>query len=178
MKQQVAKLNYLHIAPRKVRLVANTLKGLSAQEAEAQLLLRPQRSSKPLLKLLRSAIANAKQNHKLDPDKLIVGRIFVDQGPMLKRFLPRAMGRATPIQKKMSHVTIVLHESKGRAERFIIQLPEKKKKDAPNKTEKKIQKKEDHDEPQKKATDAPRKAEPVKGKGDGVLRKMFRRKTI
>lgn len=126
MNQQIAKLNYLTIAPRKVRLIANTLKGLSVQEAEAQLLLRVQRSAPPLLKLLRSAISNAK-NNKMDASKLVISSILVNQGPMLKRFLPRAMGRATPIHKKMSHVVLVLKESdKKIVNRFVITPPAKK----------------------------------------------------
>src|SRR3989344_9692027 len=123
MAKQIAKLKYLHIAPRKVRLVANALRGLPANEAEAQLYLRPQRASKPLLKLLRSAIANAKNNQKTDPDKLVVESIQVDSGPVLKRFLPRAMGRATPILKRTSHVTLVLKESERKFEpKFNIVL--------------------------------------------------------
>lgn len=126
MAQTTAKLNYLKIAPRKVRLIANTLKGLSIQEAEAQLLLRVQRSSRPLLKLLRSAINNAR-NYKLDVAKLKVDSILVNQGPMLKRFLPRAQGRATPIHKKMSHVVLVLKEGdKAVNNRFVINPPAKK----------------------------------------------------
>lgn len=127
-KTQTAKLNYLHIAPRKVRLIANTLKGLSVKEAEAQLLLRVQRSARPLLKLVRSAVANAK-NNKLDVSKLFVSSILVNGGPILKRFLPRAQGRATPIHKKMSHVVLVLSESADKLkERFIITPPVKKEK--------------------------------------------------
>ena len=129
MKQQITKLNNLHIAPRKVRLITDTLKGLPVQEAEAQLLMRPQRSSRPLLKLLRSAAANAQNNQKLERSKLFVSKILVNQGPMLKRFLPRAMGRATPIQKKSSHVILVLEEAKGAfSERFTITPPPKKEK--------------------------------------------------
>src|SRR3989338_4570164 len=86
--KQIAKLKYLHMAPRKVRLIADTLKGLPISEAEAQLLTRSQRVAGPLLKLLRSAIANAKNNAKLDSNKLFVESIRVDQGPMLKRILP------------------------------------------------------------------------------------------
>ncbi len=126
--QQTAKLNYLKIAPRKVRLIANTLKGLSTQEAEAQLMLRVQRASKPLLKLLRSAVANAK-NRKMDPAKLFVGSVLVNQGPILKRSLPRAQGRATPIHKKMSHVVLTLVEAeKSFSDRFVIKPPVKKTK--------------------------------------------------
>lgn len=165
MKQQIAKINYLHIAPRKVRLIGDTLKGLSAQEAEAQLLLRPHRAAKALLKLLRSAVANARNNQKLNADSLFVSRLRVDQGPMLKRSLPRAQGRATPIQKKMSHVTLVLEESaKPRAQRFVINPPVKKEKSA------------------KKAT-APKPrttAEKTKPKTDkvGFWKRIFRRKSV
>ena len=125
-KTQSAKLNYLHIAPRKVRLIANTLKGLSVKEAEAQLLLRVQRSAKPLLKLIRSAVANAK-NKKLDINRLVVSSVLVNGGPMLKRFLPRAQGRATPIHKKMSHIVLTLSESANKLQdRFVINPPVKK----------------------------------------------------
>ncbi len=128
MNQTTAKLNHLHIAPRKVRLIASALKGLSVNEAEAQLLFRPQRSSKPLLQLLRSAVANAKNNHKLNPEHLVIQSIRVDQGPTLKRFLPRAMGRATPIHKKTSHILLVLKENlKIKAGRFNAASPKKAK---------------------------------------------------
>lgn len=131
MNKQTVKLNYLHIAPRKVRLIANAIKGLSVNEAEAQLLLRPQRPSKPLLKLLRSAVANAKNNQHLEADKLMVESIQVDQGPVFQRFIPRAMGRATPIQRKTSHVTLVLKEAEAKSPRFniAIQKTEAKKKE-------------------------------------------------
>ena len=129
MKTQTAKLNYLKIAPRKVRLIANTLKGLSVQEAEVQLMLRIQRSSKPLLKLLRSAIANAK-NNKLDASKLFVSSILVNQGPILKRMMPRAQGRGAAIHKKMSHVVLTLEEAQlPQANRFVINPPTKKTKE-------------------------------------------------
>lgn len=123
-----AKLNYLRIAPRKVRLVADLVKGLSVNEAEAQLILHRQRAAKPLLKLLRSAVANAK-NAKLSPDRLMIRTIQVDQGPMLHRSLPRARGMATPIQKKMSHVTIVLAEAPNAPPRFKIVVRKKVKKE-------------------------------------------------
>jgi len=108
--KQVAKLNYLRIAPRKVRSVAQIIKGLSVNEAEAALLTQRRRAAAPLLKLLRSAVANAKNNKRLSEDKLYIESLRVDQGPMLKRFLPRARGMATPIEKKMSNVIIVLAE--------------------------------------------------------------------
>jgi large subunit ribosomal protein L22 len=162
MATQTAKLNYLKIAPRKVRLLANTLKGLSIQEAEAQLLLRVQRSARPLLKLIRSAVANAR-NKKMDVNKLVVSSIVVNPGPILKRFLPRAQGRATPIHKKMSHVVLVLSETEQKqTERFKIQPPVKKEKAKKEKVKPKIEevKKE---KPKEKV---------------GFFRRLFRRKSV
>ena len=124
-----ATLRYLKIAPRKVRLVADTLKGLSLQEAEAQLVLRPHRSAQALLKLIRSTRANIKNNNKTDDVGVIIKNIRVDKGPMLKRVLPRAMGRATPIHKIMSHITIELQKFAPMSkDRFHINPPVKKEK--------------------------------------------------
>lgn len=128
IKEQKAFLRYLSIAPRKVRLIADTLRKLSVSEAQAQLILRPHRTAEPLLKLLNSAISNAK-NNGLDVAKLVVAKIWVDPAPVLQRSLPRSQGRATPILKRMSHVTIVLAENeKAKPSRFIITAPEKKEK--------------------------------------------------
>ncbi len=159
---QTAKLNYLKIAPRKVRLIANTLKGLSVQEAEAQLLFRVQRSSKPLLKLLRSALANAK-NNKLDVSKMFVSSILVNPGPMLKRFMPRAQGRAAAIHKKMSHVVLTLEEAPTlKINRFVINPPTKKTKKIKEKV--------------RPRTEEASKAAAVKK--PGFLRRIFQRKSI
>jgi large subunit ribosomal protein L22 len=106
-----AKLRHLRISPRKVRLVANLVRGLSVVEAEKQLKFLTKRAAKPVLKLLKSAIANAENNANLAKDSLYIAKILVDPGPTLKRWMPRAMGRATPIMKRTSHLTIVL-ESK------------------------------------------------------------------
>lgn len=105
-----AKANYLRVAPRKVRLVATMLKGLGAQEALLQLRFLPKRASHPLEKLLRSALANAKHNFDLDEKNLRVKTIRVDGGPVSKRFTPRAFGRASPIRKRTSHITLILDE--------------------------------------------------------------------
>ncbi len=125
MQQQAAKLNYLRIAPRKVRSVADLIRGLSVNEAQAQLLAVRRRSAKPLLKLLRSAVADAK-NKQINADHLFISEIRVDQGPMLKRYLPRARGSASPIEKKMSHVTLVLGVDEKLSPKFIIAAPQKK----------------------------------------------------
>jgi large subunit ribosomal protein L22 len=116
-KQSIAKLNYLKIAPRKVRLIANLLKKRSVIEAESELLYRPQRAAKPLLKLLRSAVSNA-VNKDFKKENLFIADIRVDQGPMLKRWMPRAQGRATPIHKKMSHIILVLEEKEEQKARY------------------------------------------------------------
>src|SRR5271157_1596534 len=98
MKPQTAKLSYLRMAPRKVRSVADLIRGLSVNEAEAQLLVQRRRPAGALLKLLRSAVANVKNNDKqANIEHLFISEIRVDQGPMLKRFLPRARGSASPI---------------------------------------------------------------------------------
>ena len=127
METQTAKLNYLRIAPRKVRSVGDLINGLTVNEAEAQLLVQRRRPAKSLLKLLRSAVADAKNNKKLNPDHLFIASIRVDQGPMLKRSLPRARGSASPIQKKMSHVTLVLGVNENLKSRFKIVIPKKVK---------------------------------------------------
>ena len=115
------------MAPRKVRSVGDLIKGLPVNEAEAQLLMATRRPSKPLLKLLRSAVANAKNSKTVDPQHLFVSSVRVDGGPMLKRMLPRARGSASPIQKKMSHVTMVLGVNENLKSRFTIVPPKKAK---------------------------------------------------
>ncbi len=109
VKQATAKLNRLRIAPRKVRVVADLIRGQKALKALAVLRFTPKRAAKPLRKLLESALANSKELG-LDEKKLYIKKITVDQGPTLKRWRARAMGRANTIQKKTSHITIVLEE--------------------------------------------------------------------
>lgn len=179
-KEQIARLNYLHIAPRKVRLVSNTLKGLSVNEAEAQLLTNSKRACLPLLKLLRSAVADAKNNQKIDPTNLFIKEIRVDEGPMLKRYLPRAMGRATPIQKKSSHVTLVLAESdKIKSPRFKIIKPEKvSKKEKEEKTKRIKTEKSRKKIKEKTKTVEPLKEKTKSGEKLGFIKKIFRRKAV
>ncbi len=108
--QSSAKLRYLRIAPRKVRLIADLVRGKNVGQALALLKYTPKAACKPVEKLLRSAIANAEDLSKgqLDVDQLKVKTITVDQAPTLRRFIARAQGRATRINKKTSHVTVVL----------------------------------------------------------------------
>jgi large subunit ribosomal protein L22 len=105
-----AKLRYLRISPRKVRLVTDLIKGLSVIEAERQLKFLTKKTTKPVLKLLNSAVANAKNKANLVKENLYVSNITIESGPTLKRWRPRAMGRAAPIMKRTSHITLILDE--------------------------------------------------------------------
>lgn len=105
-----AKLRYLRIAPRKVRLVADLIRGKSVEEAQTILNFIQKKPASVLAKLLKSAIANAKNNFQLKPENLYISKITVDEGPKLKRWMPRARGQAYEIQKKTSHITIWLNE--------------------------------------------------------------------
>ncbi len=103
-----AKLRYLRIAPRKVRLVADLIRGKSVEKAEAILSFTTKKAAPVLLKLLKSAIANAKHNFNLEEKNLYISKILVDEGPKLKRIMPRGRGHSSEIQKKTSHITLVL----------------------------------------------------------------------
>jgi large subunit ribosomal protein L22 len=105
-------VKYIRIAPRKVRLVVDLIRGKEIGEALAILKFTPRGASPVVEKVLRSAIANAENNHNMDKDSLFVKEIFVDAGPTLKRFHPRAQGRAYSIMKRTSHITVVVAEKK------------------------------------------------------------------
>jgi large subunit ribosomal protein L22 len=102
----------VRIAPRKVKLVVDLIRGKAVGEAVSILKLTPKRGSLIVEKLLNSAIANAEHNYEMEPDNLFVSKIYVDEGVTLKRFRPRAMGRASRINKRSSHITVVLSEKK------------------------------------------------------------------
>lgn len=158
------------MAPRKVRLIANVIKGLSVNEAEAQLMVNPKKAGGPLLKLLRSAIANSKRK-ELKPENLVVKDIKVDQGPVSKRHMPRAQGRATLILKRSSHITLILAESqKPKNSRFKIVNPQKVSK----RVKAKMAGKEAGAE--KPKIGGKESAKPAKK--EGFMRKMFRRKVV
>lgn len=108
------KLRYLRISPRKVRLVTKMVKGKTTREAQAILNFTIKRAAKPILKLLNSAIATAKNDFHKSEDNLYIKNITVDEGPSLKRILPRARGRADIIKKRTSHVTLVLAEKEAK----------------------------------------------------------------
>ena len=104
-----ARLRFVRVGPRKAQLVANLIRGKRSEEALNLLTFTKKAAAKIVIKLLKSAIANATQK-KMDVDRLYVKQIMVDQGPTMKRFQPRALGRATTIRKRTSHINIVLDE--------------------------------------------------------------------
>lgn len=102
---------YVRISPRKVRLVIDLVRGKRVDESLSILQFTPKRAAYIVRKLLKSAIANAERNPDMDINNLYIKYIYADQGPMLKRFRARAVGRAARIRKKLSHVTVVLDEA-------------------------------------------------------------------
>lgn len=162
-------LRNLDIAPRKTRLVADAVRGLSVNEAEARLLMQSKRAAGPILKLLRSAKAGAAAKD-LNPDSLYIQSIRVDQGQMLKRFMPRARGSASSIQKKMSHVILVLGEDPhAKPPRFTITAQKKAKKTGEERPTRR----------RKTATEeSPEREEKASGRQNkGFFRRTFNRKS-
>ncbi len=167
------KLRYLHITPRKARFVADLLKGLKVDEAEAQLMFSARRSSEPILKLLQSAIANAKHNYQLSKEKLFVKSVNVDNGPMTKRWTPRARGSASQIQKKTSHITLILGVAEE-AQKLKFNIKEKEKKSEKNKE--KLAKAKDKDK--KPQTSEEKSEKIIRPEQAKFFQKVFRRKSV
>jgi len=154
---------YVRISPMKARRVINLVRGLPAKEALTVLQFAPQSASEPVYKVLASAIANAENNERLDPDSLLVSEAFVDEGPTLKRFRPRAQGRAFRIRKRTCHITIAVESipaQQARAARKATAAPVTKA--APAKATKKATKateaEPETDETATTETEAPAKA--------------------
>lgn len=103
-------LRYLRVAPRKVRLVADAVRGLPVQDALDTLAFARKSAALDLSKLIRSAVANADQKGGVDVDNLVIKTVYVDQGPIIRRSMTRARGSASRINKKTSHITVVLEE--------------------------------------------------------------------
>lgn len=141
----IAKARHIHISPRKVRLVADLVRGLDVDTAEAQLRFYRKAAARPVLKAILSAKANAEHNFKISPDHLFIKAIMVDGGPVLHRWRARAFGRAAGIRKRSSHITVTLAErpavsgdAKGIAAAVVKPAKgEKAMKAAPAKAEKK-----------------------------------------
>ena len=113
MVESIARVRHIRVTPQKARRVVDLVRGKNAQEALAILKFAPQAASEPIFKLVASAIANARvkadnENLRLNEDELVIARAFVDEGATLKRFRPRAQGRAFRINKRTSHITVIL----------------------------------------------------------------------
>ncbi|MFN3428808.1 MAG: 50S ribosomal protein L22 [Candidatus Sericytochromatia bacterium] len=109
--QTKSSVKYVRMSPLKVRRVLDQIRGMKALEATTALSFLPHASARVINKILKSAIANAEHNHQVPAAQLFVSECFVDQGPTLKRFQPHAQGRAFPIKKRTSHITIVVSNS-------------------------------------------------------------------
>ncbi|MDP2934247.1 MAG: 50S ribosomal protein L22 [bacterium] len=171
-----AKLNYLHIAPRKVRLVSNLIKGMDVQEARTQLKFMPQRTSGYLLKLLDSAVSNAKNNFKIDKEGLFVKEIRIDEGVPFKRWRPVSRGRAFPVLKRTCSINLVL----GTREGFKVKEIEKEIKEIEKEAEQKeikTTKEESKISSDKIKVKAPKELKKV-SKFKGLAKKIFRRKSF
>ena len=180
-----AKLRYLRQSPRKVRLVTNFIRGLETKKALNHLTFLNKRATKPAIKLIQSAIANAEHNFSLNPENLYIKTITVDEGPTLKKWRARAFGRAAQIRKRTSHITVILDEIKPQKVQKtppkdiniqkekkvkIIKNLEEIKKETP-KTEKQVQK------PVKKIKVAKKPELKQQGKFKGFVKKVFARKS-
>jgi large subunit ribosomal protein L22 len=109
-----ASVKNVRISPRKARLVVDAVRGRSVSDALSILAFTRKKAALPVEKLLKSAVANAMDSHGVnDVDTLVIDQIMVDEGPALKRFTPRARGRATPIRKRTSHIRVTLREIEG-----------------------------------------------------------------
>ena len=166
--QVTAQLNNLRIAPRKVRLVAKVLRGMPVEKAEAQLNFTIKRSSGPMMKLLKSAISNAENNFGLVKENLFIKELIVNEGIKMKRSMPRAMGQAGLIEKKSSHIKIVLEE---KVAGLKAKKPELVAKEAKGVTEEEKM----HDKAKKPIIETQK---PAAKKVMGGVRKFFRRKSI
>jgi large subunit ribosomal protein L22 len=111
-----AKARFVRVTPRKARRVVDLIRGMPADQAQATLAFAPQSASDPIGKVLASAIANAGQIGRLDASSLVVSRAWVDEGPTLKRFRPRAQGRGYRINKRTSHITVIVSDGGAQGE--------------------------------------------------------------
>jgi len=101
---------YIRVSSRKVRLVVDLVRGRPVNEAMALLRFMPQSAARDVAKVIKSAVANAEQNNHMSAEDLLITRIMADEGPTMKRFRPRAHGRASPILKRSTHITVVVDE--------------------------------------------------------------------
>ncbi|MFA6382861.1 MAG: 50S ribosomal protein L22 [Parcubacteria group bacterium] len=182
-----AKLKNLRIAPRKVRLTSNLIKGINVTEALSQLETHVKRSNPYMKKLLMSAISNGENNFGLDKDNLYIFDIIVNAGSTLKRWMPKAYGRAGQILKRTSKIEIILEErveGKGRKSKEQMEKEKQAKADERKKAEKAAskeieenEKKEEKAETKSKTAENKELSKKVEKKG-GITSKIFRRKSM
>jgi large subunit ribosomal protein L22 len=167
-----AKLNYLHITPRKVRLVVGLIKGMDVKEAKTQLKFMPQRVAEYLIKLINSAISNAESNFKIDKEGLFIKQIRVDEGTPFKRWRPVSRGRAFPVLKRTCSIDLILGVKEG----FKPKETKETKKEAEQKEIKETKE-------ETRAVSDKIKTKPIKdskkiSKFGGLTKKIFRRKSF
>jgi len=126
-----AQARYVRVTPMKARRVVDLIRGLPATEAQAVLQFAQKAASEPVGKVLDSAIANARNNYNLDLATLVVSQAYVDEGPTLKRFRPRAQGRAYRIRKRTSHITVIVESPEAAAPKAAAKATATKKTEAP-----------------------------------------------
>jgi large subunit ribosomal protein L22 len=189
----ISKLNYLRIAPRKVRLVADLIRRQRVDKAERILNFTVKKAAKPIAKLLKTAVTDARHNFQIDPDNLYISKIFVNEGPKYKRWRARSRGMANPIMKRTSHIILVLEEIepqkkdkagleiREKSEKSLVQSGQEakeqkgvlvKEKEAEQKAKEKAAAKKDLKPKIKTELFKP------KPKSAGVFKKIFRRKAI
>lgn len=173
-----AKLNHLRVSPRKVRLLVDLIRDMDAREAESQLRFASKRASNSLLRLLNSAIANAKNDFNLEKDVLYIKKITVNEGPPFKRWKAKSRGRAAPILKRTSHINLVLGVKEGaKVEPSVAKAVEgKKPAEVPAKMEEKKEETKERVKPKVKPR-APKKIS-KKPSFKGLAKKVFRRKSF
>ncbi len=170
-----AKLRYLRIAPRKTRLVADLIRGKTVKKAESILAFTRKGAALPIAKLLKQAVANAKDSFQIDDNNLYISKIIVDEGAKYKRQLPRARGRADIILKKTSHITLVLDEIDKKKKKQKIKKKEKVKTVKEEVSEEKEEEKKEVVEKKTRKKFEPEKIKSEKQKG---LKRFFRRKAF
>ncbi len=180
----IVKLNYLRITPRKVRLIADLIRKKKVDEAEAILNFVKKKGAEPLLKLLKTAIADARHNFQLEQDNLYISKITVDGGPMHKRWRPRARGAAYKIQKKTSHITLVLDEivlgkkvKKTKKAKIVKEIKKQPVITEKRKVSEEIKKEETPEVEKPKFKSRPEVEKP-KPKAERGIKRFFRRKSF
>ena len=179
LKFAEAHARFLRVSPRKMRLVTNLVKNMHASDAIQQLQFTPKKGAAMVINLIKSAVANAENNFKLNKDNLYIKSITCDSGPKLKRFMPRAQGRATEIRRPTSHLHIVLEEKQSGKKRRTIQFnakPETAVKTLPDEEVKKGEKPDEKSKvPGRNLTD--KTNEQMKSNKVQQKRRLFNRKS-